>query len=179
VNPGGGGPQLRVPFSRGFGNGFGSGRNGKFNNSGFGFAYPYPVYVGGGYGGYYDPGAAGYMDPSAAPVAQQPIAPSAPPSPIIINIGVPGAAAPPPGPPPPPEPSAQPQEDNSGAEPTHYLIALKDHTVYAALAYWVDGGTLHYFTSGNVHNQVSLALVDRDLTDRLNRETGVQVNLPR
>ena len=183
VNPGGGGPQLRVPFSRGYGsgNGWGYGRHGKNSSSGFVFGYPYPVYVGGGYGGYSDPGAAGYVDPSAAPFPQQPVGPAGPAgpvSPIIINIGVPGAAAPPPMPQGPPEPAAQ-QEDNSTPEPTHYLIALKDHTIYSALAYWVEGSTLHYFTSGNVHNQVSLPLVDRELTDRLNRETGAQVNLPR
>jgi len=46
------------------------------------------------------------------------------------------------------------------------------------VAYWVDGDTLHYFLPGNTHNQVSLALVDRDLTQRLNRESGVEVHLP-
>jgi hypothetical protein len=189
VHPGGGGPQLRVPYSNGYGNGYGRGngygygyRYGRSNGNagGYVYAYPYPVYVG---GGYYDPAAAGYagyVDPSAAAAEQQPVPPSPPASPIIINVGVPGPAAPPPPPAAqaPPEQSAQPQEDN-GPEPTHYLIALKDHTIYAALAYWVEGNTLHYFTSGNVHNQVSLALVDRDLTERLNHETGVQINLPR
>jgi len=46
------------------------------------------------------------------------------------------------------------------------------------VAYWVDGDTLHYFTSGNTHNQVSLSLIDRDLTQRLNKESGLEVNLP-
>jgi hypothetical protein len=63
-------------------------------------------------------------------------------------------------------------------EPTHYYIALKDHHVYLAVAYLVQGDTLHYFLSGNTHNQVSLALVDYDLTQRLNRESGVDVRLP-
>jgi endonuclease YncB( thermonuclease family) len=60
----------------------------------------------------------------------------------------------------------------------HYLIALKDHTIYAVVAYWIDGDTLHYFTSGNVHNQASLSLVDRDLTARLNKESGQTVDIP-
>ena len=34
---------------------------------------------------------------------------------------------------------------------------------------------LHYL---NTHNQVSLSLVDYDLTKRLNRESGVEVRLP-
>jgi len=64
------------------------------------------------------------------------------------------------------------------AEPTHYYIALKDHHVYLAVAYWVEGDTLHYFLPGNTHNQVSLSMVDRDLMDRLNRESGAVVRLP-
>jgi hypothetical protein len=87
----------------------------------------------------------------------------------------------------PPAESAQPQSlplqpsavDSATAEPSHYLIAFKDHTIYSAVAYWVDGNTLHYFTSGSTHNQVSLSLVDRELTDRLNRESGNTVQLPR
>jgi endonuclease YncB( thermonuclease family) len=74
------------------------------------------------------------------------------------------------------EPStAQAQEQTA---PDHYLIALKDHTIYSVVAYWVDGDTLHYFTAGNVHNQASLSLVDRDLTARLNKESGTEINLP-
>jgi hypothetical protein len=42
----------------------------------------------------------------------------------------------------------------------------------------VDGDTVHYFTAGNTHNQASLSLVDRELTDRLNRESGHEVKLP-
>ena len=56
------------------------------------------------------------------------------------------------------EPSEQP------VEPTHYLIAFKDKSIYSAVAYWVDGDTIHYFTAGNTHNQASVSLIDRDLT---------------
>jgi hypothetical protein len=34
-------------------------------------------------------------------------------------------------------------------------------------------------TSDRIHNQVSLNLVDRELTDRLNRDRNMQVKLPR
>jgi hypothetical protein len=68
------------------------------------------------------------------------------------------------------------QTDQSKSD--HFLIALKDHTVYSVVAYWADNDTLHYFTAGNVHNQVSLSLVDRGLTTRLNRESGAEVKLP-
>jgi endonuclease YncB( thermonuclease family) len=59
-----------------------------------------------------------------------------------------------------------------------YGYPVKDHTIYSAVAYWVDGDTLHYFTSGNTHNQASLSLIDRDLTERLNKESGLDVSLP-
>jgi hypothetical protein len=175
-HPGGGGPRLNVPFSPGYWRGGARGGNGAFI-----YSYPYPVFVG---GGYYDSSAAGYADPNAGPPVQQPMAaapPQAPAAPIIINIGVPTAPPPQAGP---PEssyqpPAQQPQEDTSASEPAHYLLAFKDHTIYSAVAYWVDGSTLHYFTSGNVHNQVSLSLVDRELTERLNKEIGMPVNLPK
>jgi len=70
------------------------------------------------------------------------------------------------------------EEPASTFEPSHYLIAFKDHSVYSAVAYWVDGETLHYFTSGNTHNQASVSLVDRALTERLNKESGLEVTLP-
>ena len=64
------------------------------------------------------------------------------------------------------------QPAGAGPKPTHYLLAFKDHTIYSAVAYWVDGDTLHYFTSGNTHNQASVSLIDRDLTKRLNEGSG-------
>jgi endonuclease YncB( thermonuclease family) len=62
--------------------------------------------------------------------------------------------------------------------PDRYLFAFKDHSIYAAVAYWVDGDTLHYFTSGDTHKQAPLSTLDRPFTERLNRETGVALKLP-
>jgi len=139
---------------------------------GYPFAYAYPVYVG------------GYVDndyPAEPAPQQQPsstvIYPSQPAPAIGEDFGsdeaqdptTPTAAA----------ADSQPVEEPASThEPSHYLIAFKDHTVYSAVAYWVDGDTLHYFTSGNTHNQVSLSLIDRDLTERLNQESGLDVKLP-
>jgi endonuclease YncB( thermonuclease family) len=75
--------------------------------------------------------------------------------------------------------SPRPEAPAPSQEPARYLIAFKDHTIYSAVAYWVDGDTLHYFTNGSTHNQVSLTLVDRQLTERLNRETGSELKLPK
>ena len=164
-------------------------RNGRFGyplrRSGS-TVFAYPVYVGGygyggyGYGGYYD--GSYLMDPTTLAPQQQPnvtvvMPPQQPP--VVINLGNGGAQPQPPLSfyPPQAEPQQQP-EQMASPEPAHYLIAFKDHTIYSAIAYWVDGDTLHYFTSGNTHNQVSVSLIDRDLTERLNREAGVEFKLP-
>jgi hypothetical protein len=145
--------------------------------------YVYPVYVG---SGYYPPDYTDGSYPTAAyappPAQQQPnVTVVYPPqsAPPMVNQFGPGAMPPPganPEPVSPYEPSSAQNDDH--ATPDHYLIALKDHTIYSVVAYWVDGDTLHYFTAGNVHNQASLSLVDRDLTARLNKESGQEVTLP-
>ena len=176
--PGGGGAQLGVPgftpvapFAT---------RTGPRHNGVGPIAYPVPVYVGdySGYMGGYDPSVA----PAGGAVQQAP----------NITIIYPPAAAPvfvtqgaaqqsgvalyqPPIPQQQPAPAAAAQP---ATEQPHYLIALKDHTIYSAVAYWVQGDTLHYFTDGNTHNQASLALVDRDLTKKLNLDSGMEVRLP-
>jgi hypothetical protein len=161
VNPGGGGVHLVSPIVP---------RNNGARKS---TIYAYPVYVGGYYTPYVTP-----MDPSAGSAPVQPnvtvVMPPQQASPVIINNYYPSTA--PAGP-----DQVQPVVDEVSQptpEPTHYLIAFTDHTIYAATAYWVDGDTLHYFTSGNTHNQASLSLVDRAFTERLNKESGVEVKLP-
>jgi len=72
--------------------------------------------------------------------------------------------------------TAPPADETSAVD--RYLFAFKDHSIYSAVAYWVDGDTLHYFTSGDTHKQVPLSMLDRDLTDRLNRESGTKLKLP-
>jgi hypothetical protein len=173
VFPASGGPHLVIPSRRPAG----------YSGSGAVVVpYAYPVYVGGS--GYFDNSYA----QAPAPQQQQPnvtVVYPPQPAPVIVNQFGPGAAPQPMAAPPDQEPLSayqpayQPstQSDNQPAA-AHYLIALKDHTVYSVVAYWVDGDTLHYFTSGNVHNQASLSLVDRELTSRLNSESGVEVKLP-
>ena len=71
-----------------------------------------------------------------------------------------------------------PDQAEPAPDGVRYLLAFKDHTIYSAVAYWVDGETLHYFASGNIHNQASMTLLDRELTERLNREMGIDFKLP-
>ncbi len=59
-----------------------------------------------------------------------------------------------------------------------FLIAMKDHTIYPAIAYWVEDDTLNYITQQGVRNRVSLGLVDRDFSTQLNRERSIDFALP-
>jgi hypothetical protein len=149
----------------------GNNRGSRNNNS---FIYAYPVFV----GNYYDPSFAA-SDPadSAPPPVQPPVMAMRPADtarPVMIQV--------------PPQPDypvasrepvtpyqAQPADEQ---EPDHYLLAFKDHTVYSAIAYWFDGDTLHYFTTGSTHNQASVSLLDKELTIRLNKELGIDFHMP-
>lgn len=59
-----------------------------------------------------------------------------------------------------------------------FLIAMKDHTIYPALAYWVQGDTLNYVMVGGAVNHASISAVDRDLSAKLNSERNVEFRLP-
>ncbi len=138
---------------------------------GYGYGYGY----GSGYGSGYDSGQGAQQQPNVT-VVYPPAQP-----PVVINQYL-GA---------PPDQGQAPDNasnmrmyqapsntvESSAGEGSYYLIAYKDHTIYSAVAYYVEGDTLHYFTEGNVHNQVSISLVDRPLTEQLNRERNVDVRL--
>ena len=179
LNPGGGGPQIGIPSSPVNPN-F-PGRANSQRSRSTGYIYSYPVYVG---GSYYD----GYYGQQAPPPAQeqQPnvtvIYPPAAPPVVINQYGTDGSVVTRVQPQNiyPMQQSRQRTEESAApaAETSHYLIAFKDHSIYSAVAYWVDGDTLHYFTTGSTHNQASVSLVDREMTDRLNKDSGVEVKLP-
>jgi hypothetical protein len=147
------------------------GSRSSFNNSPSVYVYAYPAYVGGGgYDSSYGPNGYGPQDmmppqpppqqPNTTivfPPQQQQPQPQ-PPTSVMIDV---------------------PQGDNAqGTDNPRFLLAFKDRTIYSVIAYWTDGDTLHYFTPGNVHNQVSMSLIDRELTERLNRELGIDFKLP-
>ena len=63
--------------------------------------------------------------------------------------------------------------------PLIYLIAFKDGTIRAAVAYWASGRTLHFVTrEDNEEHTAPLENVDRDLSRQLNRERRVPFWLP-
>lgn len=154
----------------------------------YGTIVPYPVF----YGSYYfcDPA---YCNPAAPADENAPApannysddsgaygAPGQPPV-VLVNPGYQPQTAngvmhdysnanlPPPG----PSPNAKPDD-----QPNIYLIAMTDHTILAAIAYWVDGDTLDYITQDGDQNRVSLALVDREFSRKLNSDRGIEFRLP-
>jgi hypothetical protein len=120
----------------------------------------------------YGPSPAGsvYFDPSSggAPGAQQPVIinqyfGAQPPQQVSAstanNLNAPAAG------------------DPIGSPQNYYLIAYRNHAIYAALAYWVEDKTLHYVTTQNTHNQASLDLIDLTLTKSLNQDREVPFSI--
>jgi hypothetical protein len=64
-------------------------------------------------------------------------------------------------------------------DPAHFFIALKNGTVFVGVAYWIVDSTLHYLTFEGSHNQVSLDLIDRALSTKMNERNRVPFILPR
>jgi hypothetical protein len=185
----------------GFSHGFANPGRASHPQHGSTVIVPYPVYYGGYYG--YDPSTAGYANgagPGYADDASQAQAGPGLPSVVINQNFVPPQANPqvrdytadqPPQQPdqsglkvyqaPPSHPyadAAAEQRAASSDQPTIYLIALRDHTIVQALGYWMEGSTLHYVSAERTLNQLSINLVDRDLSQRLNDERGLDFRLP-
>jgi len=192
----GGGGIVTGGFRGGYG-GIGYGR-GMYGN--YGYGYGRGIYGGYGYGaglygwggglGYYgspyygygdDPSYSAYTSGYAPPVEYNPspnvtvIYPAAPQAqpvydapvrPMMRSYDQYGQEVDPSGP-------ASP----SSGSPI-YLIAMKDQTIRAAAAYWVDGRTLHYLTLQHEEKQAPLDSVDRGLSSQLNRERRVGFQLP-
>jgi hypothetical protein len=184
----------------GFSRGFANPGHAAHPNHGAAVIVPYPVYYGGYYG--YDPSAAGYANGNApGPTDDGSQAGPGLPSVVINQNFVPPQANPQvreytgdqttqpqqqdqsgmklyQAPPTHPYADAATQRASAGDQPTIYLIALRDHTIVQALGYWMEGSTLHYVSAEHTLNQLSIDLVDRDLSQRLNDERGLDFRLP-
>jgi hypothetical protein len=147
-------------------------RPGRRNNGRSGVGYP--VYLGGGYIPAYAPDYSGQTQLDQ-PQYQQPYQPPAPP--VIINqyFSTPPASEPITAPSSEIYRAGSDRQETAEAAPAqkYYLLAFKDHSVYSALAYWIEDKTLHYVTPQNTHNQASLDLVDVDFTKKLNMNRDV------
>jgi hypothetical protein len=156
-------------------------------------AAPYPVYFGGYYpnpyyGGYatapapadsgpapayYDSdpaNAQGYPAPGNPTVIVNPYYTPETSNPVLRDYSymTPPVVAPP----------DQSSPDQPAAPSVIFLIAMKSHTIYPAIAYWVQDDTLNYITPQGVRNQVSLDMVDRAFSTQLNKERNIDFGLP-
>jgi len=171
-------------FSGGF-----SGFRGGFNrgpgfHTGFGFhrfrnSFLYPAFYG-GYG-FYDPffwdSNYGYSNPYPYVGNAANYGYSAGQSPVVIVNEPYQYAAPEPAAPVIREYVAPAPPPTSSEEPL-YLIAFKDGNIKAVAAYWVQGTVLHYVTMEHEQKQTAMASIDRELSNRLNRERNVSFLLP-
>lgn len=123
---------------------------------------PYPIFIG---GGYYSPA---YTDQAPIAVVNPNFQADGGNLTIVdySNADLPQAA------------DATDANGLNDDEPTIFLIALTDHTVVAAIAYWVDGDTLHWVSREAKQNHMSLSLVDRDFSKQLNDQRHVEFKLP-
>jgi hypothetical protein len=132
------------------------------------YLVPVPVDAGNGYDDQASPGE----DPSGLPA---PVAVPQYPAPNMPPEALPAA--------PPLIPDGAGSADRACApviqdDTVHVFIALKNGTVEVGVAYWIIDRTLHYLTQEGSHNQVSLDLIDRPLSARMNEKGRVPLILP-
>lgn len=58
--------------------------------------------------------------------------------------------------------------------PRYTLLVFKNHSIYAVLDYWLEGGQFHYLTSYGGRNTVPLEQIDLEMTVRLNWDRGIE-----
>jgi hypothetical protein len=164
-----------------------AGRSGVRGRGAVAIPYAVPVWVG-GYG-------SGYGYDAPYPYQQQPqvtvIAPP-PQPPVIINQYFTSDTARPvmheyaPGSLPDPNsggtrtytaPSGPVFAEPNDQKATIWLIAFKDGSIYPAIGFWMEGDTVHYITKDGSHNRASLDRIDRDFSEQLNRERGLEFKL--
>jgi hypothetical protein len=131
----------------------------RFGSSPYGYAGPL---LWGGYDYDYYPPAPNVIvvPPVPAPVVVQEVAPPVPHS--EVREYAPAAATP-----------AEPQ-----GEQASFALVLKDGSIRSAVAVSVQDNTVHYVEPDGQHLNVSLDLIDREATKRLNAERKLRLQLP-
>jgi hypothetical protein len=178
-----GGGRYGGGYARGFNGGYGRygygrygyGRGWGWGGWGWGLGWGWPYWGYPYYSGYYDPGYYPYYDTgyySDPPYTYYQDGGGGTPG-VVVNQGFHYDT---------PAPDVRdynkPPNDRTDYQPVMYLIALKDHNTLAVLTYWVEAGSLHYVTADHEMKQVPLSSVDRDLSERLNRERHLAFRLP-
>ena len=145
---------------------FGPGQHFGYGN-GFGYGYPgyYPLF---GYdqslGGYpeeYPSGGNVFVFPPAAETSGQPAPPPPQPASAVIH-----------------EYKVNPELATTAGTERAFTIALKDGSTRSAVAFWVQHGNLYYIDSQDRQQVLSSDLIDRETTERLNREKNLTMQLP-
>jgi hypothetical protein len=63
-------------------------------------------------------------------------------------------------------------------EADYYLIAFNDHTIRAAVSYWVEGDEIHWISREHEHKHAPLSSVDRSFSEQINRDSRVEFKVP-
>jgi hypothetical protein len=66
----------------------------------------------------------------------------------------------------------------AGGQQPAFTLAMRDGSTSPAILVWVQKGVLHYIDPRGKTVQVPLSNLDRDATQRLNREKNLQLHLP-
>jgi hypothetical protein len=143
--------------------------------AGFGYGWGYPYY-GNGYGDPYP----SYSYPAYSYPAYSDAAPTyAPQSPVVVVNEQPPAYS--------TSPPRDYRDDRDYQAEDHqpspyrqpvYKIALQDHRIISALAYWVKDGIFHYVTTDHEMKELPISAVDRRFSEQLNRDLGLSFRLP-
>ena len=178
----GGGAGMRGGISGGFHGGvggFGGGfvgrgaMRGGFNRRAFGFGSPFGFYGSFGYGywpayglgyGYWPDYSYGYW---GYPYPYYPSYPQV----MVLGPGAASSEA--------DTSSKQTETGRSAPTEPYWLIALKDGTILLVTDYSSKDSTLSYVTRDGKEASIDLSKVDFDLTSELNRERGLEFQVPR
>ena len=74
------------------------------------------------------------------------------------------------------EPAEQPTAAPT-KKPDNWLLAFRNGTIILAVTYWTDHDTLHYVTLKKEPKQIPLSAIDRELTEQLNQERGLEFRI--
>jgi hypothetical protein len=66
----------------------------------------------------------------------------------------------------------------AAAPPPVFTLSMRDGSTRSASVVWFQVGTVHYVDLAGKTEQVPLKAIDRDATERLNREKNIELRLP-
>lgn len=153
----------RYGYGYGFGLGLGFGFGWPYWGYGYGWGWPYYGYYDGGYYPYdYGYPYSGYAPGYDYGYTSGPSQMASPPVIVNQNIGsgTPGGS-----------------QGSYYRNPDYYLIAFNDHTIQAAVTYYVEGDTLHYTTREGVQKTAPVSSLDLRFSQQINRDRRVDFQL--